>query len=62
MKKDNKKHEMLKLAKLVANSEFSTEEFREQRIKQILRDNPDFEASEFKKMIKDAQQKLSEKE
>jgi len=59
-KNKNLKHQMLRLAKGIAEAEFSQEILRIERINKTLLDHPEFESSEFKKMVKDFQQKYAE--
>lgn len=60
-KNKNIKHQMLRLAKVIAEAEFSQEILREERIRNTLKAHPEFDPSEFKELVKDFQKKLHEK-
>ena len=59
-KNKNIKQQMLRLAKGIAEAEFSQEILRIERINKTLKEHPEFEQSEFKKMVIGFQQKQAE--
>lgn len=59
--KKNVRKEMLRLAESLAKMEFSQEILRDEKIRKTLNDHPEFDAGEFKKMVRDFQSKLRNK-
>ncbi len=49
------KHNQLRLAKKLAGIQVSSEIERDTKINRTLKEHPEFEASQFKKMVKDFQ-------
>lgn len=60
--KNNVRKEMLRLANSVAKMEFSQEILRDEKIRKIISDHPEFDSGEFKKMVRDFQSKLRTRE
>lgn len=59
--KKNPKKQMLRIAHSVAEIEFVNEINRDSMINDIIKKHPEFNSGEFKKMVKDFQEKLHNK-
>ena len=55
------KHQMIRLAKSIANLEFAMEINRDTMINKTLFNHPEFDTNEFKKMVKDFRERLHNK-